>query len=387
MRINLRHLLLTACAAAMLTGVDMARPAPAGAQFAIPIPGFGGFRIPRGYSGEGGYGRRHHRDRSDDEEESSSRPRESESVLATLGGAPSSQDQNAVLKSVTASGVLGAVGSNADRSRLGKAFFIEEARDYTLKIKKIIERFKTEQQKARDSGRGDVTEHAIEQSLDKAVKSARLEIFESFVGENWTTERLRVLILDRVDAELGRLFDGNNRGNAPMQDLDTLIQHAADSIYRRIFEISELLAANQGSALFVQRLYQAHGGLMDDQLREVADRMITKAAKAAVGKFDGLLRRDENGYALRYRAQRIVFDCLSENVEKISSSETGIATIGEIEQKIASTTAAECAVWLDNQFGAQADKITPQKPMPLRAIWSATGPKDNPSMYSGTGAL
>jgi hypothetical protein len=32
---------------------------------------------------------------------------------------------------------------------------------------------------------------------------------------------------------------------------------------------------------------------------------------------------------------RIVLDCLSENVERISSSETGIATIGEIEQKIA----------------------------------------------------
>src|ERR1700688_348143 len=139
MSINLHHLLFTCSAVALLAGGDMARPQPANAQFSIPIPGgfpFGGIRIPRGYSDEGGSGRRHRRDRSDDEE-SSSRPKESESALASLGGAPSSQDQNTVLKSVTVSGVLKGVGSNSDRSRLGKAFETEGARDYTLKIKKI----------------------------------------------------------------------------------------------------------------------------------------------------------------------------------------------------------------------------------------------------------
>jgi hypothetical protein len=37
-----------------------------------------------------------------------------------------------------------------------------------------------------------------------------------------------------------------------------------------------------------------------------------------------------------------VFDCLSENVEWITSSETGIATIGEIKQKIETTAITEC---------------------------------------------
>ena len=93
------------------------------------------------------------------------------------------------------------------------------------------------------------------------------------------------------------------------------------------------------------------------------------------------LRQDENGFALRYRAQRIVFDCLSDNVEHISSSETGIATIGEIEQKIDETGKTECVGWLDHQFGTEARGLQPQQPMPLRVIWSATGPKDDPSMY------
>ena len=282
-----------------------------------------------------------------------------------------------------ASPVLKWVGSNADRSRLGRALLAENERDYTLKIEQILKRFKPDQRGARDAARDDVTEHAIEQSLDKAFKEAKLDIFESFVGENWTAERLRVLILERVEAELVRLFEGNNSGSAPMKDLDTLIQRGAEAVYRRLFEISELLASNQGSAVFVQRLYQAHGSLMDDQLREGADRMITRAANAAIEKLDGRFRRDKNGFALHYRAQRVVFDCLSENVERISSSETGVATVGEIEQKVTSTAAGECAAWLDYQFAQ--DK--PQAPVPMRAIWSSAGPKDSPSMYNRTGAL
>ena len=132
----------------------------------------------------------------------------------------------------------------------------------------------------------------------------------------------------------------------------------------------------------MQRLYQTHGALVDGELRETADRMITRASMGAIGRYETAMRRDDNGYALRYRAQRIVFDCLSENVEKISSSETGIATNGEIEQKIAD----------DQRRGLQRVAGKPvrhrarasckaQKPMPLRVIWAATGPKDDPSMY------
>jgi hypothetical protein len=301
-------------------------------------------------------------------------------LVASLG-APSSQDQIEVLSRINATEVVTVVGTTKDLGEVGKTTSNEEGRDYTKKIKAVIERFKKEAEKAKDKTRGDITEHAIEQSLDKAFKTAKLSTFESFLGENWSAERLRVMVMERVEAELGRLFEGNNQGNTPMEDVDRLIQRSAESVYRRIFETSELLAANRGSALFVQRLYQTHGGLVDDQLREIADRMIAMASNAAVARFDALMRRDENGFALRYRAQRIVFDCLSENVEKISSSETGIATAGEIEQKILDTSKTTCAAWLDNQFGKERDEIKSQKPMPLRVVWSANGPKDDPSMY------
>jgi hypothetical protein len=189
------------------------------------------------------------------------------------------------------------------------------------------------------------------------------------------------MILDRVWAEVDTLFGGNSRGYAPMQEVDNIIQRAAQQTYRRIFEVSELLAANRGSALFMQRLYQTHGGLVDNQMREVVDDMITRTATSAIGKFQTALRQNENGYALRYRAERIVFDCLSDNVEKISSSETNIAEKGEIAQRIDATAKSECVGWIENQFGTDNRALKPQTPMPLRVVWSATGPKDDPSMY------
>jgi hypothetical protein len=40
------------------------------------------------------------------------------------------------------------------------------------------------------------------------------------------------------------------------------------------------------------------------------------------------------------------------------------------------------------QYGKDAGKLAAQQPMPLRAIWSASGPEDDPSMYGrAAGAL
>ena len=330
----------------------------------------------------GGYRSRRERGNDDRDNDSARQDRDSKSpaddrVLASIG-APSAQRQSVILKSIDVSGDMGAVGSKS-LTQIGVTSSSEAERDDTSQINEIIARFKMEQDKSGTPG--DVTAHAIEQSLDKAFKDSKLNIFESFVGENWSAERLRVMILERVRAELPQLFQGNNRGNAPMEELDRLIRRSAESVNHRLFEISELLAANRSTALFAQRLYQTHGRMVDDQLREVTDRMITKAANMAVGRFDSLLRRDEDGIAVRYRAERIVLDCLSENVARISSSETGIVTVGEIEQKIVQTATGQCTAWLENQFGTDKDKLKAQKPMPLRAVWSPTGPRDDPSMY------
>jgi hypothetical protein len=379
--------LMAACSGmAFLAMSTFSLPEPAHAQFGLFIPRIGGFGM---YGGGRGCrhcgGGRHSRDDEDTSGDDSSSRKDRNDRAASLAP-PSSKVENTLLHTVAQlnpdelGNTSGDDGTNKAVSPFGKAASKEGERDWTEAVQKIIKKF-TDNQDKRVTTAGDVTEHAIEQSLDAAIKTAKLDTFETFLGENWTAERLRAMVLDLVSADLDSLFKGNSRGYAPMQELNELIQHSAQATYRRIFELSELMAANRGSALFVQRLYQTHGGRVNDQLRENATDMITRTANAAVGKFQVALRQNENGYALRYRAERIVFDCLSDNVEKISSSETDIAEKGEIAQRIEGTAKSECIGWIENQFGTDTRALKPQTPMPLRVVWSATGPKDDPSMY------
>jgi hypothetical protein len=348
----------------------------------------GGFARPGAGCAHGCRGRESRHESGGEDSDSRSNKARDDDVLASLAP-PSSQVQNDVLKSVSVSSALHEITTTKDVATLGKSDVKDDERDWTGKVQEIINKFKENQDKSVSTA-GDVTEHAIEQSLDAALGKAKLNTFQSFLGENWTADRLRVKVLERVLADLDSLFNGNSRGYAPMQQLDTLIQHAAEVTYRRIFELSELLAANRSEAIFVQRLYQDQGARVDDKLREDIDGMLGNAAGAALRRYEVALRRNEVGYALRYRAARIVFDCLSENVTKISSSETGMATSGEIRQRIVDTAKTVCVSWLDHQFGvdhqSEADirAISTQKPMPLRVVWTAEGPKEDPSMYGQT---
>ncbi len=368
---------------ALLAASTFSLPEPAHAQFGIFIPRIGGFN----FNGRGCRhcgGGRHSGDDDAGNDDSGSR-KDRNDRAATLAP-PSSKVENALLHVVAVlnadelGNASGDTGTNKALSPLGKAVSKERERDWTEAVQKILKKF-TDNQDRHVTTAGDVTEHAIEQSLDNAIKSAKLDTFQSFLGENWTVERVRAMVLELVSADLDSLFKGNSRGYAPMQEVDQLIQHSAQATYRRIFELSELMAANRGSALFVQRLYQTYGGHVKDQLREDATDMIARSASAAVGKFESALRQNENGYALRYRAERIVYDCLSDNVEKISSSETDIAERGEIAQRIGDTVKKECITWVENQFGTDSRSLKPQTPMPLRVVWSAAGPRDDPSMY------
>ncbi|MGA9210937.1 MAG: hypothetical protein WB347_24320 [Terriglobales bacterium] len=377
--------LMAACSGMALLAVStFGLPEPARAQLGIFIPRIGGLNFYGGGRGCRHCGSRHSGDEDAGNDDSGSR-KDRNDRAATLAP-PSSKVENtllhvvAVLNADELGNTSGDTGTNKALSPLGKAVSKEGERDWTEAVQKILKKF-TENQDRRVTTAGDVTEHAIEQSLDNAIKSAKLDTFQSFLGENWTVERLRAMVLELVSADLDSLFKGNSRGYAPMQEVDQLIQHSAQATYRRIFELSELMAANRGSALFVQRLYQTHGGHVKDQLREDATDMIARSASAAVGKFESALRQNENGYALRYRAERIVYDCLSDNVEKISSSETDIAERGEIAQRIGDTVKKECITWVENQFGTDSRSLKPQTPMPLRVVWSAAGPRDDPSMY------
>jgi hypothetical protein len=285
------------------------------------------------------------------------------------------------LKSVTSGQSLGAVGASDDLNQIGRDDNAEAGRDYTSRIDDLIKRIHVAQNTQHSTKEGDVTEHAILEALENSIREANLTKFETFLGENWSPERLRVMILDRVENEIGSLFDGTNRGAVTMSDLDLMIKKAARNVYARLFETSELLAANRSSTLFVERLYQTHGDLVNGEVRESAEQLLADAAASGVATLEPSLRRDQNAFALRYRAQRIVYDCLSDNVEAISSNESGMATPAEISKGVLDVTQQQCAKWASGQLIGADGKVKSQDPMPLRVIWTAEGPKDDPSMY------
>ncbi len=307
-------------------------------------------------------------------------PADSSRALASLAP-PTTQQAQALLKSVVPSQSLGTVGAADDLNQIGRDDNAEAGRDYTSRIDDLIKRIQIAQNSQHSTKEGDVTEHAILEALESSIREANLTKFETFLGENWSPERLRVMILDRVQNEIGGLFDGTNRGAVTMNDLDLMIKKSAKNVYARLFETSELLAANRSSTLFVERLYQTHGDLVNGEVRESAEQLLADAATSGLTDIEPKLRRDPNAFALRYRAQRIIYDCLSDNVELISSSESGMATPAEISKGVLDVTKEQCAKWVSAQLIGADDKVKPQDPVPLRVIWNAEGPKDDASMY------
>lgn len=380
---------------------------PARAQFGISIGGFPlGINFGRGYRGRYGRSGRSRQPKDDSPAQNVEARSPKEDKLTSSKGAPNSKQQMDVLRTKVAStAVSAAVGSTKDLFEVGETASNESERDYTGKIEAIIRRFEKAQEKANNEEAGDITMNAIEQSLEKAFKNAKLDVYGRFAGESWTSDRMRKMILDLVDAELSRLFRGNTKGSAPMAIVDSLIQRAGEAVYRRIFETSELLAANRSAALFMQRLYQTHGKIVkdndkvastkgapagknddddDDDVMESADGIISRAALGVIRPYENAMRRTENAYVYRYRAQRIVFDCLSEQIVQTTSSESGRAEKSVIEYKITEASEKICSQWLLAQFGKPTGQLEAQQPYPMRAVWSNGKLKDNPSMYNNS---
>ena len=381
--------------AALAAGMSMGATEPAHAQFGI---GFGGihfrFNLGPGYRGRYYKHRRRGGSREESGESADGAPVSKEStdkILASLG-APSSADQTRVLKSISASPVLGVVGSNKDLQDIGKPESKEEDRDYIGALDRITKRLENKQDKNLSTA-GDVTAVGIEQALLRAIKDVKLDSFERFASESWTPDRVRKLVLDRANNDLDPLFTGNVRGQLRMDAVAGVIQGAAQAIYRRIFETSELLAENRAANEFIKRLYQTTAGRVDDRTREIADTLVKKGAAKTLARYDRLLNTDDNSYAYHYRAQRIVYDCLSENMEESITKMDPPAKKGEdprapsaatIEQRIKRISAEKCDAWLARQFGEPVGagiKVKPQFPAPIRAVWSETGMIDDPSMY------
>ena len=299
-----------------------------------------------------------------------------------------------VFKGITVSKSLGAVGvtetESIDTTR--QDFVRDSQRDYNGAIKElltVIDNAAKSRSRQGDStlSQGDVTQHAIDRAVTHAYEDANLSTFEQFVGEQWTNERLRVAILERATSEVPALLIGNNFSKVEMSSIDEIVQRAGRAIYARTLETSELIALNQATARFTRALFELRGPSVNNDLRSGVEAMLLAASKSALSDYAERFIRSEYGVVMRYRAERILDDCLTANLDEITSSGKQEATREQMSKKINELARGECRNWVINAVGdakqidSKADRKL-LKPLPERAVWIAPGvAKTDASMF------
>jgi hypothetical protein len=349
------------------------------------------------FFGGGHRGHRHHHRRGGGDEDrnatvndgsekrdAKSEKRKGKAILARTG--------DALFKSVVVSKGLAAVGVEEEINTSKIDVFRDNKRDYTAALAELLRMVDaTSKRNSREGAsflaQGDVTQHALDRAVSKAYESSDLAVFEQFVGEQWTNERLRVAIIDRARSEVPGLLVGNNLQRVELAPLEEIIQRAGRSIYKRTLETSELIAVNQATARFTRALFETHGPLQSGDIREGVEQMLLAASRAALRDYDERFVRNEYGVILRYRAERILFDCLILNIEEIGGGKSKSATTERMVGKVDELSRGECKQWVVKAIGVP-DKSedrgdqTVIKPLPIRAVWVAAGPpKTDSSMF------
>jgi hypothetical protein len=372
--------------------VLMLLPADAQAQFGFPggimfniRPHIGG-----GGGGYGGGGRRHHSRGDNSGNSSNSSPSSAPATSYALARGAS----DTVFKGIVVSKGLGSVGVE-DAIDTSKHDLVRETqRDYTGAIKALltmIDNTSKNRNRQGDSSlaQGDVTQHAIDRSVTRAYEAASLGTFEQFVAEQWTNERLRVAILDKTMTEVPGLLVGNNFSRVEMAPIDDIIVRAGNSIYKRTLETSELIAVNQATARFTRTLFEMHGASANSDLRAGVEDLLLAASRTAFKEYEERFVRSDLGVVMRYRAERILVDCLTGSLDEITTGpDKKKATRVQMQDKVTELSRGECRNWVVNAIGAPT-QIDPKadkellKPLPERAVWIAPGvPKTDASMFS-----
>ena len=74
---------------------------------------------------------------------------------------------------------------------------------------------------------------------------------------------------------------------------------------------------------------------------------------------------------------------LQNGVEHVGDARQTLLTfVRLIEKRILDANRAKCSKWVAKQLVGGDGVLKPQEPMPLRVIWSAEGPRTDPSMFS-----
>lgn len=170
-----------------------------------------------------------------------------------------------------------------------------------------------------------VTAGEVTREVEDAYKQARLYDFERLAGELWTRERLLVRIVDRSAMELPPYFKGVGAKGPSMDDLKKIFASVAREVYSRSLEVSEVAGVSQSFDRFIRTIYEKSGKSNFHLWTDGADGKYERFVTAALGavprqKFikEGATQAVdplgiERQFKFRFRARRVIYDCLSTN--------------------------------------------------------------------------
>jgi hypothetical protein len=204
-----------------------------------------------------------------------------------------------------------------------------------------------------------VTAGEVTREAEEAYKQERLYDFERLAGELWTRERLIVRIIDRSRLELPPYFQGVGAKGPSMEDLKKVFARVAREVYSRGLEVSEVAGVSQSFDRFIRTIYEKSGKSNLHLWTDGADGRYERFVTAALGavprqKFikEGASQAIdplglERQFKFRFRARRVIFDCLSSNYVSLVGNAKPAAQIevSHIETGSTNEAALQDAVW------------------------------------------
>jgi hypothetical protein len=196
-----------------------------------------------------------------------------------------------------------------------------------------------------------VTAGEVKREIEEAYKQAQLFHFERLAGELWTRERLQVRILDRSAKQLLPYFEGVGARGPSVDDIRKVFQRVARVVYAEALEIGEVIGVSQSFDRFVRTIYEKSPKtsmtLWTYGADSRYDRFVTAylsavprqkylAIKSASSPDEDVQAADplglERQFKFRYRARRVVFDCLTVNYERFAGKKQSAGGM-EVQQQ------------------------------------------------------
>ncbi len=178
-----------------------------------------------------------------------------------------------------------------------------------------------------------VTAGEVRRVLEDEYANAGLSRFDRFAGELWTRDRLMVEVLNEAKRGLKPYFEGVGAKGPSMDDLKVVFRTAANEVFSRALETSEIIGVSHSFDRFMRTIYENSDRVSPMLMTFGADgqyeRLLTKAinavptetfvATSSVPSSDPLGMKRQ--FQFRFRARRSFYDCLAANYVEIATGQ------------------------------------------------------------------